>query len=303
LGKGGDIMKKSRMQETSIEVTVGAFMFMILLALGFFTIVLSRENVFRKSYAMMVVFKDVRGLREGDNVFVRGVDVGKIKTLLVEPDGVRVRVTLDQEVLMHEDYKIEILPSSVLGGRFLNIDVGSLDKPVVPAETVFQGLMPTDLIDEATRAAKLIREALDEGGIVENLKTSMAQIKEITTKLNEGEGTIGKLLTDRKVYDDIAEITTNLKDVSQRLGDGKGTLGKLLSEDDTLYRDLSEAASSIREITDQIASGEGTLGKLTKDDELYEEAKLLLNELRATIDDFRETTPITTFTSIFFGAF
>ena len=91
MGKGGAIMKKSRMQETSIEVTVGAFMFMILLALGFFTIVLSRENVFRKSYAMMVVFKDVRGLREGDNVFVRGVDVGKIKTLSVERDGVRVR--------------------------------------------------------------------------------------------------------------------------------------------------------------------------------------------------------------------
>ena len=296
-------MKKSRIQETSVEVTVGAFMFMILLALGFFTIVLSRENVFSKSYSMVVVFQDVRGLREGDNVFVRGVDVGKIKALDVEPAGVRVRVTLDQEVLLHEDYSIEILPSSVLGGRFLNINVGSPDKPVVAADTVFAGQMPTDLIDEATRAAKLIREALDEGEVLENLKTSMAQIKEITTKLNEGDGTIGKLLTDKKVYDDITEITSNLKDVSQRLGDGKGTLGKLLSEDDTLYNDLSAAASSIREITDQISSGEGTLGKLAKDDELYEEAKLLLNELRATIDDFRETTPITTFTSIFFGAF
>ena len=40
-----------------------------------------------------------------------------------------------------------------------------------------------------------------------------------------------------------------------------------------------------------------------KDDELYEEAKLLLQEIRATVDDFRETTPITTFTSVFFGAF
>lgn len=296
-------MKKSRMQETSIEVTVGAFMFMILLALGFFTIVLSRENVFRKNYSMVVVFQDVRGLREGDNVFVRGVDVGKIKTLEIEPSGVRVRVTLDQDVVLYEDYSVEILPSSVLGGRFLNINVGSVEKPVVPAGTVLRGKMPADLIDEATRAAKLIREALEEGGIIENLKTSMAQIKEITTKLNEGEGTIGKLLTDRKVYDDISEITANLKDVSQRLGEGKGTLGKLLSEDDTLYNDLSAAAASIREITDQIAKGEGTLGKLTKDDELYQEAKLLLNELRATIDDYRETAPITTFTSIFFGAF
>ena len=147
------------------------------------------------------------------------------------------------DVVLYEDYSVEILPSSVLGGRFLNINVGSVEKPVVPAGTVLKGKMPADLIDEATRAAKLIREALEEGGIIENLKTSMAQIKEITTKLNEGEGTIGKLLTDRKVYDDISEITANLKDVSQRLGEGKGTLGKLLSEDDTLYNDLSAAAA------------------------------------------------------------
>ncbi|MBN2560002.1 MAG: hypothetical protein JXQ75_03630, partial [Phycisphaerae bacterium] len=58
-----------------------------------------------------------------------------------------------------------------------------------------------------------------------------------------------------------------------------------------------------REVATKLNSGEGTLGKLAQDDELYEEAKRLLHELRATVDDFRETAPITTFTSIFFGAF
>jgi hypothetical protein len=56
-------------------------------------------------------------------------------------------------------------------------------------------------------------------------------------------------------------------------------------------------------VTETISSGEGTLGKLARDDELYEEAKLLLHEIRAAVDDIREVTPITTFTSIFFGAF
>jgi phospholipid/cholesterol/gamma-HCH transport system substrate-binding protein len=296
-------MRKSRLQETSMEVTVGAFMFMVLLALGFFTIILSRENIFTRSYSLRVLFDNVKGLREGDNVFVRGVDVGKIRTLQITPRGVEVKVTLDQPVRLREDYRIEILPSSVLGGRYLNIHEGTERAPPLASAQEVRGLTPVDLIDEATRTTQMIKEALENGGILENLKTTMAQAKELTTKLNQGEGTLGKLLADDQVYNDLQEISGNLKGVSRRLAEGKGTLGKLLSEDDTLYRDLEEAAASIRSVTETISSGEGTLGKLARDDELYEEAKLLLHEIRAAVDDIREVTPITTFTSIFFGAF
>lgn len=133
-------MKRSRLQETSMEVTVGAFMFMVLLALGFFTIVLSRENLFSKSYTLDVVFESVMGLREGDNVFVRGVDVGKIRRLLIEEDGVHVIAILEQSLELHEDYKVEILPSSVLGGRYLSVYEGSEDRPLVPRAAVIRGL-------------------------------------------------------------------------------------------------------------------------------------------------------------------
>lgn len=252
-----------------MEVTVGAFMFMILLALGFFTIVLSRENLFSPSYHQEVVFEDVKGLREGDNVYVRGVDIGKIKSLQIRPDGVHVGVTLEQHVELHEDYAIEILPTSVLGGRYLNIYEGSLNLPVVPDSARIVGITPVDLIDEATRTTQMIKKALEEGEILDNLKTTMAQVREITTRLNSGEGTIGKLM----------------------------------SKDDTLYEDLKAAVNSFRELGSSMENGKGTIGRLMTDDELYEEAKMLLHELRATVDDLRETTPITTFTSVFFGAF
>lgn len=286
-----------------MEVTVGAFMFMVLLALGFFTIVLSRENIFTKSYRLEVVFANVKGLREGDNAFVRGVDVGKIRSLQIKNDGVHVVVTLSQPVTLREDYKIEILPSSVLGGRYLNIYEGTETLAPVAKGVLIKGIPPVDLIDEATRTTQLIKKALEEGGILENLKGTMAQLKTLTTELAEGKGTLGKLMTDDKMYGDLQEIAANLKDVSKRLAGGKGTIGKLLSEDDQLYQNLNDAAASIKQIGESITGGEGTLGKLTKDDELYQEAKLLLQEIRAAIDDLRETTPITTFTSVFFGAF
>lgn len=296
-------MKRSRLQETSMEVTVGAFMFMILLALGFFTIVLSRQNIFSPSYRVDVVFENVKGLREGDNVFVRGVSIGKIKTLQIKPDGVHVSVNLEQPVELHEDYAIEILPSSVLGGRYLNIYEGSHGVPEVPKGAVIKGLTPVDLIDEATKVAQTIKKALDEGKIVENLKATMAQLNEITAKMSKGEGTIGKLMMDDTVYNDLQGITANLKDISERAAKGKGTIGKLLSEDDQLYNNLLEASASIKDISASIEKGDGTLGKLVKDDKLYEEAKITLHEIRAAIDDFRESAPITTFSSIFFGAF
>jgi len=261
-------MKREQIREASLEVTVGAFMFLILLLLGVFTIILSRQNLFTRTYYTNVEFSEVLGVREGDNVYLRGVAVGKVDR--VQVDGRRVRVTLavDRELELHADYRIEILPTSVLGGRYLHIYEGSEDQPRLARGATVLGTTPVDLIDSATRTVQLVRKALEEGGVIENLKATMSNLSNVTARLNAGEG----------------------------------TLGKLLAADDTVYDDLKAAAANIREITADITAGRGTLGRLTKDDALYEDVSLLINETRATLDDVRETSPITTFTSIFFGA-
>lgn len=336
-------MKKSRIEQMSMEVTVGAFMFMVLLALGVFTIILSSENIFTRKHHREVVFEDVIGLRDGDNVTIRGLNVGKVHKLWLEPDGVHLILSTEDLLALREDYRIEILPSSVLGGRYLQVHLGSKDLPLVPPEDVLAGAVPVDLIDQATETFGIIKEALVEGGILENIKATMAEFRVLAGNLNSGEGTLGKLLTDDSAYnrfvslaenleevsqqirkgdgtigrllyddalaEDLESTMVNLRGVSQRLADGQGLLGKLL-DDDSLYADLqkviasmSEAVESMGEVASGLRQGEGTLGKLVSDDTLYEEATLLVQEMRAAIDDVRETAPITTFTSIFFGAF
>ncbi len=323
-------MKRSQLKEMSMEVVVGAFMFMILLALGFFTIILSYENILQPRYHVETRFDHVQGLRQGDNVFMRGVLVGRVKSLTVETDGVRVVATLQQPAQLREGYRVEIKPSSVLGGQYLSIYEGPLDAPKIPEDTVLRGTEPVDLMDEATSAIKAIRDSMEEGQILYNIEKTMANLSQLTEDLTEGRGTIGRLLVDETVYNNLEDITANLRevsgilergegtlgalihddtiyknlaDVTTRLAEGKGMLGRLMSEDDALYDDIAATAASLREITEKIQHGEGTMGKLVTEDELYEEAKLLLHEIRAAIDDFRETAPITTFTSIFFGAF
>ncbi len=323
-------MKRSQLQEMSMEIMVGAFMFMILLALGFFTIILSYENIFKPSYHLEARFEHVQGLRQGDNVFMRGVLIGRVKSLTVAPDGVLVLATLEQQPKLREGYQIEIKPSSVLGGQYLSIYEGPPGTEKIPEGTLLQGTPPVDLMDEATGTIKAIRDAMEEGQILYNIEKTMANLSKVSEDLAEGRGTIGRLLVDDSVYTNLEEISVslrevsgilergegtlgalfhddtlyaNLTEVSERLAAGKGMLGRLLSDDDSLYEDIAATAGAIRQVSERISAGEGTLGRMIADDELYEEAKLLLHEIRAAVDDFRETAPITTFTSIFFGAF
>ena len=266
-----------------------------------------------------------------------GVSVGKVKQIELKKDGVHVLALLKTPVHLRNDYKIEVLPTSVLGGRYLNIDEGAYaSEPMHPAPKLLKGSPSTDLISAATKTVEDIRKALHDG-ILEDFKVTMAQVRKIATKLGEGEGTLGKLINDDAVYGDVQQIAANLrtvsdqlakgegtlgklmndgrlsddaqavaanlKDISDRLNQGEGTLGRLLAEDDRVYDDLAATLASFRKMSESIEKGEGTLGKLVADEALYLEFQALLREGRAAVDDFRETSPITTFTSIFFGAF
>lgn len=289
-------MKRSRMQQMSLEVVVGFFLMMILLALGFFTIILSQDNIFTKNYELTVLFDHVTGLIKGDKVYVKGVDVGRVKNLTVKRDGVHATLTLDYPVELREDYHIQVVPSSVLGGKFVEIREGSADKPLVPEGAQIVGRGPGDFIAELTDGVRKVRESFERGGVLSNLEQTMDNLKIITARLKEGEGTVGKLLTDDGLY-------TNLLAVSARLEKGEGTLGRLLSSDDQLYQDLTNAVSALKETAQTINRGEGTLGRLVKDDGLYKQVDGLMGEIRAAVDDLRETTPVVSFSSIFFGAF
>ncbi len=297
-------MKKDRRQETTVEVIVGFFFAMMIVALFFSTAILSRSRLFGGGgHKYEIVFDHVMGLRKGDNVFVRGVDVGKVDSLAVRPDGAHVYASLEVPIKLHTDYKIEVLPSSVLGGRYLAVDLGSNGQPELRPDTVLHGLTPVDLIDQATRAITLIKKNLEDGKVMENLSVTMADLKKITGRLSAGEGTLGKLLMEDAIYTDLKSTTANLKDISNRLAAGEGTLGKLLAKDNALYQDISAVAGSLKTITAKIEKGEGTIGKLTMDESLYHDVKKTMSEARAAIDDFREAAPLTTFSSLFLGAF
>ncbi len=270
-------------KDISIEVLVGFFMFIILIALGVFTIVLSRQNFLQKKYPVAVVFSNVGGLRDGDHVFLRGMQVGIVKETTLENDHVVVHADLDVPVAFHPGYRVDIVDASLLGGKVMKINEGELTEPPLPEDQPIHGQKPIEILDEFATVVDSIKTMVDE--------------------LAAGKGTIGKLLKDEEVYNNLLATMDNLQEVSERVANGEGTLGRLLAKDDQLYQDIQASAANIRSITEKIESGGGTLGRLVEDDQIYVEAQKLLEELRAAIDDMRETSPVTTFSSVFFGAF
>ena len=317
-----------------METVVGLMGFALVAALFVLTVILSSEALFSRPSPLHILFEDVKGLRVGDNVVSRGVAVGKVKTIEFAPEGVRVTAMLSTPVSLASDYRIEVQPSSLLGGRNLVIDQGVSPDPL-PPDAVLRGVAPPDLVVSATLAVEEIRAALN-GGIIDDFKTTLANFRSLSDGLVNGEGTLGRLLKDESMaddlrsaidgfrgigdavangegtlgklvkdpalYDDAAAIAANLRTLSEGLAKGEGTLGKLMA-DDALYADASAVAASLRTVSESLAKGEGTLGKLLSDDALYTDLQAILREGRAAIDDMRETSPITTFTSLFFGIF
>ncbi len=338
-------------KDLSIEILVGFFVFIILIALGVFTIVLSHKNFLQKTYPLSVCFDEIGGLRVGDHVFLRGMKVGVVKTTHLDKYHVNVCTDLDLPVQFRKGYKIEVVDSSMLGGKMMKIFEGPIGAPPIPKGEVIIGMLPVDILEELGSAVvdvKQLIKMIDSGegtlgklikddslynemyGMMSNLKElsdelsqgkgtlgkliqddtiyndlneMVSNLKEISDKLFQGKGTIGKLLQDRTVYDDLQSTLANLDEVSERLVNGEGTLGKLLAKNDPVYHNLAASIANIRQITGKIEAGDGTIGRLVSDDQLYIEAQDLLKELRTAIHDMRETSPVTTFSTVLFGAF
>ena len=169
-----------------------------------------------------------------------------------------------------------------------------------------------------------------------DLKETVESAKTVASRLEEGKGTLGKLMSDDDtVYADLKKTIENASEISDRLAKGEGTIGKLLSKDDSVYNDLKQAMEDVRKVTerveagegllgriskdgeladnaskllanlekvsDKLAKGEGTIGRLASDDELYIELSGLMKDVRQIVDNYRDTTPISTFGSLIMG--
>ena len=138
--------------------------------------------------------------------------------------------------------------------------------------------------------------------LLADLQATAANLRAVTQRLNDGQGLLGKLLAeDDRTYADLQATLANLNAATTALNDPQAPLGKLLAGRSTLVTDLEATAANLRGITQKLNDGHGTLGRLVNDDTLATEAESAIKDVRQVIDNLRDTSPITSFTSLFFG--
>ena len=81
---------------------------------------------------------------------------------------------------------------------------------------------------------------------------ALSSLREITAKVNEGSGTLGKLLNDDSLYVESEKTLTNLSSITEKINEGQGTLGKLVNKDD-LYRDAQSTLKKVEKAVDGIS--------------------------------------------------
>lgn len=170
-------------------------------------------------------------------------------------------------------------------------------------------------LDEITSGPDLQTLRTNLVAMSTNARAFTERADAIAARLERGEGTIGKMLhDDGGVYDDLKSTLANAKGVSEKLNraqlieDLSATVASLRRtaerfEQDRTAEKAGELMDNLNQLAKALGEGKGTLGKLIEDPKLYTEVDLLIRDARQVLDNFRDTTPISAFSALATGAF
>jgi len=243
---------------------------MILLALGILTVAVFKlgeaANLFSKRYKLVALLPSANGLRVGGSVTVAGQLAGTVSAIdFLTPDAdttrnLRVEVEIDQALQpqVREDSRARIRTLGLLGDKIVDISPGTPRYAVLPANDTIQ-------VEAALDYETVLLQA---SGAVTDMVQLTRDLRGITGGIARGEGTVGQLLTNRSLYDELNGTLARTNALVTRLQTPNGSLGKLL-DDPALYQNLNGMISSVDSLVRQMRAENGTLGKLLRDDTLY----------------------------------
>ncbi len=271
------------------ELITGSFMVAVLAVLLFFTIVISNAEWLHsvKHDTLTVAFDHVGALKDEDPVMVRGYRIGSVKSMRLKADCIEVALAVPKDLTLREDYIITVGSTSVLGGSKIDIDIGTKGA-VIPHETLLRGTPPHDIMADLGKVAHDLRQAISGDALSEtitDIRTLTHNLAIISTRLEKGEGTLGKLLSDDDTpYQELQTTLTNFRQISDRLVTGQGLLGQMLDPADTTYADIQAIVTNLKALSADLQAGKGLLGQLLKEDDTT------YDDLRASMANIRSIT-------------
>ncbi|MDD5634274.1 MAG: MlaD family protein [Candidatus Omnitrophica bacterium] len=214
-------------RDQKLELRVGMFIGMSLFICFLIVFSISDFYIFKGGYNLNISFDYVNGITKNAPVRLAGVRIGDVRDIKIFYDTVaeKTRVKLDvwiegPETRIEKDSVARINTLGLLGEQYLEITPGVSKEFLKEGETVI-GKNPANM-----------------GIQMERMSRVMDSFSDVLSRLEKGEGTFGKLMTDDALYNDLETIFSRLKN-------GEGTIGKLLVEE-KVYNDVEEFVGDIK---------------------------------------------------------
>jgi phospholipid/cholesterol/gamma-HCH transport system substrate-binding protein len=220
---------------------VGFLFFGAMAAVGYFTIITEGGPLKKGLNTAKVYFPNAEGIKIGNKVTVQGVSYGYVSSVnLVQFDEngnplekgkegfstkVEVLITLSGPLKVYDNYSVQIKNESLLSGRVIAIDPGGAEdgptkKNIVPRQIIDITNNPKEVIKGKTSEDPLVTlsELIAENR--KDIRKTISNISEITSKINHGKGTLGKLINEGEIHKNVNTTLTDAQIVLRELREG-----------------------------------------------------------------------------------
>jgi phospholipid/cholesterol/gamma-HCH transport system substrate-binding protein len=215
------------------------------------------------------------------------VEVGNVESIRLLPrtQGSVADKNKNIEVVMRVErrYQDDILTDSaaslvtegLLGNRYVNITRGLTGKQIQD-NGVIPGTEEKAMKEVVERSAELLG----------NLTALSDNVQDLIQGVQEGKGSLGKLLTDDQAYNHLKNILAKSDTMITDVQAGQGTIGKLITSDE-MYTKVDKGLDNVNMILADVRAQKGTMGKLMYDPVLYEQLKQAATNGNALLTDVR----------------
>lgn len=289
------------------ETVVGIFVLASILLLLALVIFIGRQrNIFEGRYQINGFFNSVGGLQPGADVQLAGISVGHVKYISFGPDN-RVKVVMsiaeNQQQRVRADSVASIRTFGLMGDRYVAITVGTEKEPIIPPG----GIIKTQEIIELADAIEAARPALDNvQNTIQNISnltdrlaspdsdvaTTLRNIKEMTTNIREGEGTIGALVQRDELYQKANDVLDSTKQTMENFQTVSKNIEGASSDLPLVMEDLKSSVDKIETFSVKASAAATEIYQLAGSGaSVMDDAKAITGNLKEASEDIKQATP------------
>lgn len=277
------------------EARVGIFIVAGVLATLIALFMLTDPSMFRGRYSVMAVVENAGGLRRSDPVQMRGVNIGRVMSFVMVPEGVSIELEIEGEYEIPGDSQVRLVGIGLLGGRTVEILPGN-SPAMAEGGDVLEGTVTSDVFgivsdigDEATDVIQRVADLLTEPTVA-SFQASAQELESLLTDLaaigREQRSELAQLVESineaaRAVSSTTSSTAPALESAAMRADSALAAVNRNLEV-------LEPAITDLRGILARMERGEGTLGRLSHDDSLYVNLTAAASSLQLLLDDIRE---------------